>query len=297
MNTTEHNWYESIEQYNLGHLSAEQAARFEAAMQADEELAAAVRAHRTAWEMQELLAENLLRARIRERMAGQPDMPGTADTGWNRLTKYRKYGLPVLLLLGALAFFVFKKSGEQVPAVRQQPIQEMPAPENPPAPAAPANENPVPQTQKPVAGSKKQPDLRQLAMAGYRVPEGLSGIRGQDEGDNLSKATEAFFQKKYRQALGLLEPLPENDRQEALSLRAHAHFGAGDFQAAARDFAELEAGGIYRREAQWFGLLSRMAVPGADIDALKKELEAVRQTANHPYREAAEKLMQSAFSK
>jgi len=290
MNTSEYNWYENIEQYNLGHLSAEQAAQFEAAMQADEGLAAAVRAHRTQWEMQELLAENLLRAEIRQRMAGQTNLP-KATTGW---TKYWKYGLPALLLLGALAFFIFKKSGEQIPPVQQQPEPEIQAPKTEPAPVP---ENTVPKTQTPVAGAKKQPDPRQLAMANYRVPEGLTGIRGPADNDTLTLAAQAFTAKNYGRTLLLLSELPENDQQEALSLRAHAHFGAKNYVAAGRDFSALEAGGIYRREAQWFGLLSRMAAPGADKAALKKELEVIRQTANHPYREAAERLMQSAFWK
>lgn len=288
MNTTEDNWYENIEHYNLGRFSAEQAALFEAAMRADEDLAAAVRAQRTEWEMQELLAENLLRAQIKERMAGQPDTP----EGKGNWTKYWKYGLLVLLLLGALVFFVFNRSGEQIPAVEQQPEQEMPAPKTTPAPAP---ENAAPKTQKPVADDKKQPDLRQLAMASYRVPEGISGIRGLAENDTLTLAAQAFEAKNYNRVLLLLSKLPENDRQEALSLRAHAQFGAKNFAAAAREFSELEAGGIYRREAQWFGLLSRMAAPGADKSALKKELEVIRQTANHPYQKEAGTLMRSAF--
>ena len=286
-------WYEHIEKYNLGHLPAAQAAQLEAAMQADPELAAAVRTQRTEWEMQELLAEKLLRAQIRERMAEPPDVPEAPDAGRNGWIKYWKYGLLLFLLLGALAFFVFKKSGEQIPAIQQQPGPDMQAPKTDPDPVP---ENVAPQTTTPVAGTKKQPDLRQLALASYRVPKGIAGIRGPAENDTLTLAAQALAAENYGHTLLLLSELPENDQQEALSLRAHAHFGAKNFVAAARDFSDLEAGGIYRREAQWFGLLSRMAVPGANKAVLKKELEIIRQTANHPYREAAEKLMQSAFS-
>jgi hypothetical protein len=289
MNT---DWYELIEKYNLGHLPAAQAAQFEAAMQADPALAAAVRTQRAEWEMQELLAENLLRAQIRERMAGPPDVPEATDTWRNRLIKYWKYGLPVLLLLGALFFFVFKKSGEQIPAIQQQPEPEMQAPKTEPAPVP---ENTAPKTSTPVADAKKQPDLRQLAMASYRVPEGISGVRGPADNDTLTLAAQAFTARNYGRTLLLLSELPENDLQEALSLRAHAHFGAKNFAAAARDFSELEAGGIYRREAQWFGLLSRMAIPGADRIALKTDLGNILMIADHPYRNDAAILMKSAF--
>jgi len=286
MNT---DWYELIEKYNLGQLPAAQAAQFEAAMQADEGLAAEVRAHRTEWEMQELLAENLLRAEIRQRLTDLPDRA----TKPNKFAKYWKYLLPLLLLLGTTAYFIFLKQYNPTPQQPAQEPQENPVQEN--TPTSPLPENTAPKTQKPIAETPKQRDMRQLALAAYRAPDGLSGIRGANDDDALSLATKAFSEKNYRRVLELLEALPEDDRQEALSLRAHAHFNTGNFQSASRDFSELKAGGIYRREAEWFGILSRMAVPGADRAALKTELEQILKNADHPYLNDATALMKSAF--
>lgn len=280
------NWYKSIEDYNLGLMSVEQTSQFEAAMRADEELAAAVRAHRAEWEMQELFAENLLRAEIRQRFLESPPEPDIPPKDRSWLSRNWKYALPALLILGGAGFFIFKN--------KPAPTEALPP--NAPAPTAPAPDTGQPAPpERPIA---QQPvsdppatDSRRLALAAYRVPDGLSGVRGAaGDADTLTLASKAFSQKNYRRALLLLSKLPDSDQQEALSLRAHAHFGAGDFAAASRDFADLEAEGIYRREAQWFGLLARMASPGADKKVWLKQLEAIRQQPAHPYQREAKQL-------
>ncbi len=282
----ESNWYESIEAYNLGLMSAEQAAQLEAAMRADEELAAAVRAHRMEWEMQELFAETLLRADIRQRFLEPPPESGIPKNHWNWLYRNWKYALPALLILGGAGFFIFKNTPAPTEAL----------PQNAPAPTAPAPDTRQPASpEKPIA---QQPapdppatDSRRLALAAYRAPESLSGVRGTaGDTDTLTLASKAFAQKNYRRALLLLSKLPDSDQQEGLSLRAHAHFGAGDFAAASRDFSDLGKGGIYRREAQWFGLLARMATPGADKKVWLKQLDSIRQQPTHPYQREAKQL-------
>mgnify|MGYP000152002545 CR=1 FL=1 len=288
MNT---DWYELIEQYNLGRLPAGQAAQFEAAMRTDPALAAAVRTQRTEWEMQEMLAEKLLRAQIRQGLADLPD--GVPDTDRSRWKGPWKYLLPLVLALVTAAYFIFRQPADPAQPVPTPP--ETPVPGNTPPPALPLPVDTSPQNQKPVAEAPGQRNLRQLALAAYRTPDGLSGIRGAADTDTLSQATRAFAEKNYRRVLALLGTLPADSRQEALSLRAHAHFKTGAFPAASRDFTELEAAGIYRREAQWFGLLSRMATPGADRPALKAELERILATAGHPYRNDAAALLISAF--
>ena len=165
-----------------------------------------------------------------------------------------------------------------------------------PAPTAPAPDTRQPAPpEKPIA---QQPtpdpsatDSRRLALAAYRAPESLSGVRGTaGDTDTLTLASKAFSQKNYRRALLLLSKLPGSDQQEGLSLRAHAHFGAGDFAAASRDFSDLEKGGVYRREAQWFGLLARMIAPGADKNLWMKQLDSIRQQPAHPYQREAKQL-------
>jgi hypothetical protein len=125
------------------------------------------------------------------------------------------------------------------------------------------------------------------------MPESLSGLRGQD-GDAVSQAGTAFLDKKYRQVVQLLTPLPDDLQQEALALRAHAKFLAKEYKAAADDFAELEAGGIYRRDAEWFGLLAKMATGNFGKKELRKQLDAIRSNEKHPHKAAADALNEKA---
>ena len=127
-------------------------------------------------------------------------------------------------------------------------------------------------------------------MASYRVPNSLTQTRGADAGDTLGLAYTAFEQKKYARVQQLLAALPENDPQEALSLRAHAKFAIGQYAAARQDFKDLEAGGIYRREAQWFGMLAEMTLSGADKSTWTNTLQRIRKDPKHPYQKEAEAL-------
>ena len=280
MNTRD-NWYSYIEAYNLGQLPAELKAQFEAAMRADEALQAAVATHRAEWEMQEIMAENLLRSQIRE----QFDALGAPNTGGqNWWTKNWKYILTAVVLL-IIAVYVIFQARKKMPEI---PVQNLP--QNSPIDTTPSVRVPIAQNPQkvPVEDVPQTPDSRQLAMASYRVPESLSGVRGQSDEDTLALATKAFFDKRYQTTFRLLTNLPENETQDALSLRAHAYFNAGNYAAASRDFLALEKGGIYRREAEWYGLLSRLAMPHSDQKTITFELDKIRRQPNHPFAGDAE---------
>ena len=269
--------YTLIEDYNLGRLAPEQLEAFESAMKTDAALAAAVQAHRIEWEAQEMLAENVLRAQIRQAFVEHPPQ----NENW--LLKNWAWIALTLLVLGIAGVLFFQKT----------PPEALPAKTTPsslPKDTVPVRDTLAPTPNVPEVQPPQPLDTRKYAMAAYRVPEGLSSLRGPEEADTLSLANKAFADKNYRRVLQLLATLPEDERQEALLIRAHAQFGAGRYADAARDFADLEKGGIYRREAQWFGVLAQMAVPGSDKKLWMKELEEIRQEGGHPYRKQAEAL-------
>ncbi len=268
--------YTLIEDYNLGRLAPPQLEAFEAALASDAALAAAVRAQRVEWEAQEMLAENVLRAQIRQAFVEQP--PQTQH--W--FLKNWKWTVLTLLFLGLAGVLFFQKR----PATTEAPTEIIPS-STFPMDTVPARDSIAPKPEKPDGQKSPTLDTRKYAVAAYRVPDGLTTMRGAETEDTLALANKAFSDKNYRRVLQLLATLPADEPQEALALRAHAQFGAGRYADAARDFADLEKGGIYRREAQWFGVLAQIATPGSDKKLWMKRLDEISQDARHPFQKEA----------
>jgi hypothetical protein len=277
-------YYDQIEDYHLGRLTAAESEAFKAALANDPALSAALRESRLMWEAQELLAEQILRAQVRQAFVEQQPPPSARPAfSW-------KWILSIFLLLLLLAggIFFWQKTP---PAPVVPPPVDTPVPNQPPAPVQEDKGKNQAVPPPPIAEvPKSKPSVRQLAMAAYRPPDGLTQTRGTTTSDTLALAYTAFSEKKYAQVVRLLTTLPEDDPQEALSLRAHAHFAATQYAAARRDFKDLETGGVFRREAQWFGLLAYMATSTSDQAVWRKTLQAIKDDLTHPYQPAAESL-------
>jgi len=286
------NWYNVIETYNLGKMHAPQRAQFEAAMADDPALAQAVQQHRIEWEAGELLAEKALRAQIRQLMREQADKPGSwFSINW-------KWALLVTTIMAAGAAVIFKNKQPVAPAVQypsNSPLGKDSIPPTPPSFATQEHrDTPIGKpVNPPVAGRKIAGGVKAMALAAYQSSESFSQVRSlAGENDSLSLAQEAFAKKDYRLALRYLSSLPLDSRQEGLSLRGHSHFLAGDYAAASNDFSELRAGGVYIRDAQWFGLLATIATPGADKNNWMKRLDAICLDKKHPFQKDAAALLE-----
>jgi hypothetical protein len=275
-------YYDKIDAYHLGRLSDAESKDFEAALANDPALAAALQSRRVEWEAQELLAEQQLRVQIRQAFAeSSPPQPSAGQVfPWKWILSSA-----LLLMLSGGIFFWLKTP----PAPMATPPVNAPAPTQTPAPVQENKKEEKAVPPPPIAQAPKPPSVRQMAMAAYRPPDGLTQTRG-DASDTLTLAYTAFSQKKYAKVVQLLAILPESDQQEALSLRAHAHFSAAQYKAALQDFKALEAGGIYRREAEWFGVLAAMASSGSDKNSWMSTLQRIRNTPNHPYQAVADAL-------
>lgn len=272
MNTS---YYNQIDDYHLGKLSAEEAKAFEAASASDPALAKALHDRRLEWEAQELLVEQQLRAQIRAEWATQT-IPPPAHRRWWR------WGL-LLLMLGA--GFVYWRHP-------QSPPKTLPTPPAPPTQTQ-ENEQQTPTvTPPPIAQEETKPSRQQLALAAYQVPTGLTQTRGEDATDTLGLAQAAFSEKKYGRVIQWLTPLPAENAQDALLLRAHAQLASGKYAAARRDFNALEAGGIYRRDAEWFGVLAQMADDRTGQLTWLITLQAIKNDSRHPHQTAALRLWQ-----
>lgn len=279
------NWYKLIEDYNLGKLPESRRAQFETAMADDPALAQAVQEHRTEWEAGELLTEQILRSQIREAFETYPGNTGT----W--LSKYWKWILASTFILITTAVLVLKT--RQPVAPKQELLPAPPLKIDPVAPKVPIAQVPPdsksttpPQTQLP--SSEKTSDYKALALAAYRTPDGLANVRGTaGSGDSLELAQQAFEKKDLRLALSYLSSLPTDSRQEGLALRGHVYFLSGNYAAASADFSELQEGGVYTRDAQWFGLLSDMTRSAGNKNNILQRLDAIRRDKHHPWQKDA----------
>lgn len=280
----------AIDDFVLGRLSPADRQRFEAAMAADPALQDAVWQRRITWESEELLAEKALRAQIRQAFLEN-------ETG-NSTPKNTKKWWPLLLVAAALAITgwllfdaqtskpVPSKQPDTAPSPTGQPHPVAPPPSQAPADSVPASLPP-----RPVAQQDNKSNYQVLALSAYQLPEQLTGTRGDTASDDtVSLAAAAFSQKNYRQVVRLLAVLPQSSKQEALSLRAHARFLMGNYAAAKTDFALLLDGGVYQRDAEWYGLLAALSQPSPNLKAALKQLDGIRKDVNHPYKDAAQAL-------
>ncbi len=253
-------------------------------MAADPAFAQEVRLRRIEWESLELLAEKNLRAQIRQSVAEhQPE---------NKPPFFRKWRLPLaalaLLTTAVVLFFLNRTPITQAP--KQAPATLPQKDSIPTPPDTTTVRQPDSPAIKPPAAplKKKEPAYQAIALAAYTTPESLAEVRGSVEpGDTLSLAQEAFARKDYRQVINLLASLPENSRQEAVQIRAHAYFILGNYASSGNDFAALIKGGLYRRDAEWFGLLSGLAGQVGDKKDLMAQLDKIRSDEKHPWQKEA----------
>lgn len=294
-----------IESYVNGSMDAASRSAFEAELRENPVLATETAVFKTEWEIREMLIENQLRNDIDAIYAQYQPQSVAAE-------KPRKKNLWWLVLIIALALvgtiytLTLKDKVENQPENTNQQqegyadeqIDETPTelPESTEKEGVTVeDEVPIQKTetstpaQTPV--QKVKLDLSALALAAYESPEGLLASRGTSSSENYDKAIDAFIARNYRDAADLLKTLPEDEEQEALALRAHASFKSSDFTRAIQDFQALKDGGIYRRDAEWYGLLARMAVKQGSRDVWKTELEKMANNPSHPYNKKAGKLL------
>ncbi len=294
-----------IESYVNGSMDEASKSAFEAELRENPVLATETAVFKTEWEIREMLIENQLRNDIDAIYAQyQPqsvaaEKPRKKNLWWLAL-------FIALGLVGTIYTLTLKDKVEVQPENTNQQqggyadgqIDETPTelPESTEKEGVTAeDEVPIEKTetstpaQTPV--QKVKLDLSALALAAYESPEGLLASRGTSSSENYDKAIDAFIARNYREAADLLKTLPEDEEQEALALRAHASFKSSDFTRAIQDFQALKDGGIYRRDAEWYGLLARMAVKQGSRDVWKTELEKMANNPSHPYNKKAGKLL------
>lgn len=298
MNTND--WNETIDAYLAGKLSGAEKQSFEQAVATNTDLAMELEIFRLENTAKELLIEEDLRKQMDEWESSMPPTSDQTPEKKNGRNGYRWGVLGLLLVVAGLAawWFVSKPS---TPDMTKLPARQ---------PTLRTEEYVPPKSGGPVANDETKPTDNQtpkeeqnripksnsrelLAMADELYdPYDASGVRG--EGDDttsiIQKAAAAYTAKDFKKVVALLQTPSEDDRTEALKLRAHAHFQLKSYSKAAADFKELTSSFSYKYDAQWNLLLSYLALSPqrqADFDTLLKEITG---NADHPFNTPAKAL-------
>lgn len=228
-----------------------------------------------------------------------PVAPDTLQVGWSR----RRWLLAAALLIAIVVIGLWQYYRLQQPSPivnkpetsekQEQTPEILIPPREEEAPAPPTR----PQAQNPQ--SKPQPNRQYIAMAKthYGYAPDFANIRKTganalpDSLTPLQRAERAFADKQYDKVIQLLAQPDAKVRESSLYLRGHAHFNAGHYKAAARDFRSVaEMKGFSLDNATWYMLLRDLAIYGPTDANVQAQLKSILTDLGHPYNDAAKKL-------
>lgn len=133
-----------------------------------------------------------------------------------------------------------------------------------------------------------------LAETAYQPFDG--GIRGTEYQDtatlsNLEKAEIYYSEARLQEVIHLLQNPDQDQRTEALKLRAHTYFQLRQFNKSASDFEELtKISPLYQFDAEWNLLLSYLAQLPKTQAQFNILLNKITSDPNHPFAKKANEL-------
>jgi len=279
--------HEKIDAYLRNALSADERARFEQAMAADEELAAEVAIFQLEQEGQELLIERDLREKMRR---WKTDAPlAKPPSGRRRLWWWLL--VAGLLCLSGMLWYLAQPVAENAPA---SPVR--PAPSTPTAPSSPPESVPVAKNQSPPLRVESDSPLRALALAAYDRPDFSETFRQADTTKNtnqeLQRILEAWNNKQpdvVIKAAGLV-PAGSPHYFRVQEILAHACLESAQYGRAQQIFSGIAAAGLgaASEHAEWYGLICLLAQSRTDL--ARKQLDNLLADEHHIRHEDALRL-------
>ncbi|HOY14389.1 MAG TPA: hypothetical protein PLY70_14670 [Saprospiraceae bacterium] len=278
-----------IEAYVQGKLAGEELVQFEQMIGQDAALKELVAVKFAERDVLETMAANLLRQQILEEYKHIEPSPV------RKKNAYLSYVLLGILLLASLIYYKVNIEKEELTTGYAQEKEDnadqandLPLVKTPEIiEDQPSKGVDLPKVKIPDVTLPIKIDFKKVIRAAYSIPVALLQTRGDSDEGAYNTAIKAFEQKNYSKVLELLKSLPEEEEQEALSLRAHAYFNLGKYKEALSDFRSLQEGGIYKREGEWYGLLAAIAINGEKDPSWQKDLDLILKNVNHPfYKEA-----------
>lgn len=270
--------HEKIDAYLRNALSADERARFEQDMAADEELATEVAIFQLELEGQELLLERDLREKMQR---WKTDAPLHKPAAGKRRLWWWLLGAGLLCVCGLLW-----NRAQPAPGIApEKPVRQEPARTNDrPAPAEPES--------VPVARNQSPPDkagspLRALALAAYERPNFSETYRLPDTSENtvtpVQRVLEAWRSKGPDAVIEAAESVSVGDPNyyRVQEILAHAYIETARYERAREIFDRLTAAnlGAASEHAEWYGVICLLAQSRAE--EARKRLDILLADAQH----------------
>ncbi len=218
-----------------------------------------------------------LSAKMKHWRNQSPPPNGRGNNGWPiRL-------LLVLLALGGAAWLFWPKTKQLNTASPQEQ-----SPKTPPQQQTqlPGPEKQVPITQKNAPGANR---YRALAQSNYHSPDFTAEIRGTANTDQalLNQARKALAERRFSDALNLLQNAPADFQTDADYLKGHALFGLNKYDSAAAVFGRLTGSVRYGEAAQWYELLALLPDMDANRLLVESKLKKMVEDEDHTFHKEA----------
>lgn len=213
----------------------------------------------------------------------------------------------LLLLIGGLYWWASAVPASDHPDTNKQPAPTMegdPTQELPPQEATPdkTDDATLPPPGKRAAPTRQsKAEAIALSKAWYSEPD-FSSLRhvSPPAADTYEQALDAWHSKDFKRVVQLLDNTPDGDPNifRVKMLLAHAHYQSGGYQEAFQLFHSIADSQLlpWAEEAQWYALLSLLALDQAGNKVFQSILQNIRSSEAHPYYHQAMQL-EAAMSK
>ncbi len=294
--------HEQIEDYLRGLMPEEEEAAFQARMEADPALAAAVNKHRAALIALQLSAEAAMREKIAkwdkkhfEGNTTQEQNPGAQKP--LIMLPWLKWG-SILTAVVLLVYFLTRPPDKPLEAPAQPNLISPP-----PAPAV-QNEQPAKEELPKPAPEPEPRRLTAIAIVkdASKPFRGGGGLRNNNQGskpDTMATAITLLQNKQENEALKILNACRSCKALDAAQWRGHAYFRLGSFESAIKEFTFWKKNGYSEAGPQWYLFLATYANNKMPEDIYRNSLNALKDPS-HPYHrdflELTQKLKDAGYS-
>lgn len=178
---------------------------------------------------------------------------------------------------------------QQSPPVKSAPVMPQQQPVQPVAPAPQPSGTPAP-----TPDPQHTPHMA-LAQSFYKMPDFNDNIRGGGSPttvDGITRAEQLLTNRKFDEALAVLQQLPKEYRTDALYLSGHAYFRQKKYAKAAGCFNDVKNSIKYGDAANWYHTLSLIPELDNKKDLIISQLSKIAADNGHPWQADAKRLLE-----